>query len=92
MKPIIEDENIKIIIGKFDKNRSAGHDGTGNLIVKKVANKIAFPLSAIFNLSLTTGIFPDHLKIAKVIPIYKKWNEQYFQIFGQYQYCLVFFF
>ena len=71
MKPIIEDEIIKII-GKFDKNKSAGHDGIGNLIVKRVANEIARPLSAIFNLSITTGIFPDQLKVAKVIPIYKK--------------------
>ena len=28
-------------------NKSAGHDGTGNLIVKRVANEIARPLSAI---------------------------------------------
>ena len=37
MKPITEDEIIKIT-GKFDKNKSAGHDGIGNLIVKRVAN------------------------------------------------------
>ena len=60
MKPIIEEEIIKIIC-KFDKNKSAGHDGIGNLIVKRVANEIARPLSAIFNLSLTTGIFTDQL-------------------------------
>ena len=77
MKPIIEDEIIKII-GKFDKNKSAGHDGIGNLIVKRVANEIARPLSAIFNLSLTTGIFPDQLKVAKVIPIYKKDDNEIF--------------
>ena len=81
MKPIIEDEIIKII-GKFDKNKSAGHDGIGNLIVKRVANEIARPLSAIFNLSLTTGIFPDQLKVAKVIPIYKK-NDN--EIFSNYR-------
>ena len=77
MKPIIEDEIIKII-GKFDKNKSAGHDGIGNLIVKRVANEIARPLSAIFNLSLTTGIFPDQLKVAKVILIYKKDDNEIF--------------
>ena len=26
----------------------------------------------IFNLSLNTGIFPDRMKVAKVIPIFKK--------------------
>ena len=70
-KPIIDDEIIKII-GKFDKNKSAGHDNIGNLIVKTVATEIARPLSAILNLSLTSGIFPNQLKKAKVIPIYKK--------------------
>ena len=29
-------------------------------------------LEKIFNLALTTGVYPDNLKIAKVIPIYKK--------------------
>ena len=36
MRPIVEDEIVKII-NKFDKNKSAGHDGIGNLIVKGVA-------------------------------------------------------
>ncbi|CAL4087967.1 unnamed protein product, partial [Meganyctiphanes norvegica] len=34
---------------------------------------ILFPaLEKIFNLALTTGVYPDNLKIAKVIPIFKK--------------------
>ena len=93
MKPVIEDDIIKII-SKFDKNKSAGHDGIGNLIVKTVANEIASPLSAIFNLSLTTGIFPDQLEIANAIPIYKtiykKDDNEIFQIIGQYQSYFVF--
>ena len=40
--------------------------------MKKVANEICHPLAAIFNLSLLTGDVPDQLKIAKVIPIFKK--------------------
>ena len=34
MKPIIEDDVTKII-GKFDKNKSAGHDGIGNFNCEK---------------------------------------------------------
>jgi hypothetical protein len=30
------------------------------------------PLVHIFNASLSSGIFPDRLKLAKVIPLYKK--------------------
>ncbi len=76
-KPITEYEVLKII-NNFDKNKSAGHDGIGNLIVKRVANEIAQPLTNIFNLSLSTGKVPDQLKIAKVIPIYKKDDEEIF--------------
>ena len=71
MKPIVETEIMKII-SKFDQNKSAGHDDIGNFIVKKVANEICHPLALIFNLSLLTGNVPDQLKIAKVIPIFKK--------------------
>ena len=35
-------------------------------------------MTSIFNLSLSTGIVPDKLKIAKVIPIYKKFNVDVF--------------
>ena len=66
------------IINKFDPNKSAGHDDIGNYIVKKVAKEICHPLTIIFNLSLSTGIVPDHLKIAKVIPIYKKADADIF--------------
>ena len=32
------------------------------------------PITFIVNLSLSTGIFPDELKIAKVVPLFKKNN------------------
>lgn len=71
MKPIVESEIIKII-SKFDSNKSAGHDDIGNLVIKKVANEISHPLAVVFNLSLSTGKVPSQLKLAKVIPIFKK--------------------
>ena len=53
MKPIVADEVVKII-GKLNQNKSPGHDGVGNLIVKKVASVISKPLTDIFNLLLST--------------------------------------
>ena len=39
----------------------------------KIASPIiAFPLSLIVNHSIPLGIFPNKLKLAKVIPVYKK--------------------
>jgi len=71
MKPIVEMEIIKII-DKFNQNKSAGNDNIGNYIIKRVGNEIVKPLAMIFNLSISTGIVPEKMKIAKVIPIYIK--------------------
>ena len=38
-------------------------------------DEISGPLSILFNLSFTTGTFPDSLKIAKTIPIFKKGSK-----------------
>ena len=77
MKPIVETDVIKIV-QKFNPNKSAGNDDIGNFVVKKVCNEIVKPLTNIFNLSISTGIVPDKLKIAKVIPIYKKQDKEVF--------------
>ena len=39
---------------------------------------VSRPLADIINLSLSTGSVPEQLKIAKVIPIYKKENAEIF--------------
>jgi len=77
MKPVINEEIVKII-HKFNQNKSAGHDNIGNFIVKRIANEVSTPLTIIFNMSICTGRVPDELKIAKVIPIYKKENPEIF--------------
>ena len=66
------------IVSKFSVNKSAGHDNIGNFIIKKVQSEIVKPLTSIFNLYLSTGSVPEKLKIAKVIPIYKKSNVDVF--------------
>ena len=76
-KPVVPEEIVKII-AKFNQNKSPGHDDIGNMIVKKVATEISKPLSTIFNCSLKTGVVPEQLKIAKVIPIYKKEDVEVF--------------
>ena len=72
MKPIVE---LKIMkkLDQLKPKKSAGHDKIGNFIIKKkVSDEIVKPLTCIFNLSLSTGIVPENLKVAKVIQIYKK--------------------
>ena len=84
LKPIIEEEIIKIMFKRIQskiqskKKKSAGHDDIGNFIVKRIAKEISVPLTLIFTTSITTGIVPDELKIAKVIPTYKKDSPEVF--------------
>ena len=76
-KPVVPEEIVKII-AKFNQNKSPGLDDTGNMIVKIIAIEMSKPLSTIFNCSLKTGVVPEQLKIAKVIPIYKKEDVEVF--------------
>ena len=58
-------KNVKLL-------NSKGHDGISSDLLKLLGNAISKSITLIINQSLRTGIFPDKLKIAKVIPIFKK--------------------
>ena len=45
-----------------------------NKIIKAIKNEISKPSTLIINQLLESRIFPDGLKIAKIIPLYKKGN------------------
>ena len=61
---------------------SAGYDNISSKLLIQIGDIIACPLSIIINQSLCTGIFPKKLKLAKVIPLYKKDDEK---SFGNYR-------
>ena len=65
------DDTAKVIKSLKTKD-SCGHDGISVKLLKDISPGILLPLTIIINQSLITGIFPDTLKIAKVIPLYKK--------------------
>ena len=67
-------DNIELmaIINKLDSYKSPGSDNIGPRLVKYIAPAIINPLVDIFNKSFAIGIVPDRLKIAKVVPVYKK--------------------
>ena len=56
---------------KFNSGKAAGYDNIPLHVVKHSFHLISAPLTDIINLSLLKGIFPDKLKIAKVILVYK---------------------
>ena len=70
MTPTDSDEICKILKESKPKT-SAGHDNISTQFLKTVEQHIAIPISILVNISVQSGIFPDTLKLAKVIPIYK---------------------
>ena len=59
------------IISNLKSTKSVGPLSVPTSILLLIKNIICFPLAEIINLSFLTGIFPDKLKIAKIIPIFK---------------------
>jgi len=57
------------------RNTSPGHDGITAYLIKNVTDNIVTQLSYIFNLSLQCGVFPDEMKLAKVIRLYKNGDK-----------------
>jgi len=62
---------LKIIRGLKTKN-SSGFDGLSNRMIKKEAYRFSVLLKPLINASLDEGIFPNCLKKAKIIPVFKK--------------------
>ena len=63
------------IVKSMKSGESAGIDEISMNLIKSVIDCIAEPLSVIINLCLTSGIYPDQLKIAKVCPIFKEGSK-----------------
>ena len=57
------------------KNRATGWDELSPKQMKTITCYIAEPLTYLCNISLTKGIFPQKLKRANVIPVYKSGNQ-----------------
>ena len=58
------------------KNKAGGVDGISNKILKNISDYILDPLVYVINISIDNAIYPDHFKIAEVVPIFKS-NEKF---------------
>ena len=68
--PVTEDEILKII-AKLKNKKSVGMDGINVRVLKKAAHIVSPYLKTAFNKCVSEGVFPQSMKIAKVIPIFK---------------------
>ena len=60
---------------------AVGHDNISMNLIKDSIDKIIFPITSIINLSITSGIVPNLLKIARVIPLFKSGEQDIFTNF-----------
>ena len=68
----VTDKQIVEIIDSLKPKSSCGIDRISNKLIKTIKHEISKPLALIINQCFTTGVFPEKLKIARVLPIYKK--------------------
>ena len=68
--PVTPNE-LSEISNSFRSGKSAGHDRIPISIIKQSIQIIAEPLAHIINLSITRGIVPDQMKIARFVPCFK---------------------
>ena len=63
-------EEIKGVIHSLN-NSSSGWDEIPTFLVKKCVDSFIEPLTYLVNSSISEGIFPSELKLARVVPIFK---------------------
>ena len=66
------------IMNKLKLKSNSGVDDLSTKVIKHIQEIIAGPLTIIINQMLNTGIFPDSLKISKVLPLFIKDNDKLF--------------
>ena len=69
---LFKEETTMEIHNNLKPKPSCGYDGISTKLLKKCKLDICKSLTLIINQMLSTGVFPDCLKVAKVIPLYKK--------------------
>ena len=55
---------------------SCGHDSISTALLKQIKTEVSPSITLIINQCLTTGIFTNKLKIAKVVPVFKKGDNE----------------
>ena len=69
LEPVCESEIDNLITSH--KSASPGYDNISSSILKLSLTSICAPLTHICNMSLQEGIFPDKMKVANVLPLFK---------------------
>ena len=69
--------DIVKVIDRLYAKCSSGNDGISTKLLKLMKDALVELLKLTINQTFVNGTFPDNLKIAKVIPIFKKDKEHF---------------
>ena len=72
--PVTESE-VEGIVRKLKPKKSSGYDGIPNNILKVLSPEVLSHFTGLINESFKTGIFPDLMKISKVVPLFKNGSK-----------------
>ena len=72
------EEEISNIANTFPSGKAAGYDNISMSIIKRSIHVIAQPLTHIINMSITNGIVPKEMKIARVVPLFNSGDKVLF--------------
>ena len=65
-------DTVSNILKEIPTGKACGPDNISARIIRECYSELAIPLTKLFKLSLSQGIFPDVWKRANIIPIHKK--------------------
>ena len=83
----VSESTVMLVIKTLAAKNSTGIDSISTNMLQKLAPVIINPLTHIINQSLCTGIFPNRLKIAKVIPLFNKNDPHIFDNYRPISLC-----
>ena len=67
LRPTTEQESLEIW-SSFQSGAASGYDQITMNVVKVTVDVVIQPLTYIIDLSLSSGVVPDQMKIARIIP------------------------
>ena len=81
---------VASIVHSLKNSKCEGVDGLFMSPIKETVDLLAVPLAHICNLSFERGVFPDKLKIAKILPVFRVMSLLCSQTIGLFLFSPVF--
>ena len=64
-------QEVRSLVTELPAKRSSGSDNISNILLKELIPHLCEPLCLVINRSLESGVFPELMKLAEVVPLYK---------------------